>query len=115
MRVTPDEFNLVSMSKDDSLKVWDLRMQKLIQSFEHDNFKVGSIQNKFCVSPNSQYVVAGTKDGSIVFYDLKLGECEGIVKDQHKSQVIACDWQPQDGVFKLASIDDLGGLLLWGV
>jgi WD40 repeat protein len=116
VRVSADENCIVSMSKDDSIKIWDIRMQKLLHTFEHELFKVGSIQNKFCISPNSQYVVAGTKEGSIVFYDMKLGECEGIVKDQHKSQVIACEWQPQgDGLFKLASIDDLGGLLLWGI
>jgi WD40 repeat protein len=53
VRFTPDEMTIVSMSKDDCLKVWDLRMQKLLHTFEHDKFKVGSIQNKFCVSPNS--------------------------------------------------------------
>jgi len=33
----------------------------------------------------------------------------------HKSQVVACEWQPkaERGV-KLATIDDLGGLIIWG-
>ena len=79
VRFTPDENYLVSTSKDDCLKVWDIRTHKLVNSFEHAKFKVGAYNNKLCISPNSQFVVCGCKDGSVVFYDLKIGECEGIV------------------------------------
>lgn len=114
VRFTPDENYIVSTSKDDCLKVWDVRTCKLVNSFEHPKFKVGSYNNKFCISPNSQYVVCGCKDGSVVFYDLKIGECEGIVQEQHKTQVVACEWQPNpEGYYKLATADDLGGLLFW--
>ena len=117
VKFTPDENYIVSTSKDDTLKVWDLRKQKLLSAFEHDAFKVGSTQARFCVSPNSQYVICGSKNGAVVYYDIKAMECESIIQNQHKSMVIACDWQPLqkgDKYVRLATVDDLGGLLVWG-
>jgi hypothetical protein len=48
---------------------------------EHEKFKVGSHLNKFAISPNSQYLVCGSKDGSIIFYDLKKGSIEEIITE----------------------------------
>jgi WD40 repeat protein len=53
VRVTPDENYIVSTSKDDTIKVWDIRKQALLQTFEHEQFRLGSNNTKFCVSPNS--------------------------------------------------------------
>ena len=116
VRFTPDERFIVSTSKDDVIKVWDLRTQKLANSFEHELFKLGSTQSKFGISPNSQFVACGTIDGYIVFYELKEGKCVDINREAHKSQVIACDWQPKPDKkeSRLATVDDLGGLYMWG-
>lgn len=71
---------------------------------------------KFCVSPNSQYVICGTKDGHIFYYDLKKGEVEDMQIKQHKSQVVAVEWQPRsEGQAQMASIDTFGSLLVWSV
>ena len=53
MRITPDENFIVSTSKDDTIKIWDIKTQKLIHNFEHDDFKLGSTNTRFCISPNS--------------------------------------------------------------
>lgn len=71
VRFTQNENMLVTMSKDDTLKVWDLKMQRLLHSFEHELLKVGTTQNKFCLSPNNQFAVIGTKEGALIYYDLK--------------------------------------------
>ena len=92
VRFSPDETQIISTSKDDNLKVWDVRQQTLQHTFEHPHFKVGSAQLKFCISPDSRYVVCGTKEGGVVFYDAKKGECENIISDEHKSQVVCCAW-----------------------
>jgi len=70
VRITPDENYIVSTSKDDTIKVWDIRQQKLLHTFEHDKFKLGSNNSRLCVSPNSQYAICGTKDGGIFFLDI---------------------------------------------
>ena len=81
LRFTPEELYIVSTSRDDTIKVWDIRMRKMLHSFEHDIFKLGSHQNKLCVSPNGQYAVCGTKDGALIFFDIKKGECVDIIPD----------------------------------
>lgn len=53
VRMTPDEQFIVSTSKDDTIKVWDLKMQKVLHTFEHQDFKLGSNNSRFCISPNS--------------------------------------------------------------
>jgi len=53
VKFTPDENYIVSISKDDTLKVWDVRQRKLLNHFEDDLFHVGINQNSFCISPNS--------------------------------------------------------------
>jgi len=81
VRVSPDEHYVVSTSKDDTIKIWDLRKQKLLQTFEHEQFQLGSNNAKFCISPNSQYVICGSKNGNVVFYDMKNAECCNIIAD----------------------------------
>lgn len=81
VRVTPDENYIVSTSKDDTIKIWDLRKQKLLQTFEHDLFKLGSNNTKLCVSPNNEYVVCGSKTGAVIFYNIKKNEVANIIQN----------------------------------
>ena len=53
VRMTPNENYIVSTSKDDTIKIWDVRKRALLQTFEHEHFRLGSSNTKFCVSPNS--------------------------------------------------------------
>lgn len=53
VRITPDENYIVSTSKDDTIKVWDIRQQKLLNTFEHEKFRLGSNNTRLCISPNS--------------------------------------------------------------
>jgi hypothetical protein len=58
--------------------------------------------------------VCGSKNGNVIFYDLKQMECVNIVGGQHRSQVVAVEWQPKaERNVKIATIDDLGGLIMW--
>ena len=114
--MTPDEKYIVSTSKDDTIKIWDFRMQKLLDTFEHELFSIGSNNTKLCVSPNNEYVVCGTKQCHMIFYNMKKQEVANIIMNKHKSQVVAVEWQPKaDKNVRIASIDDLGGLLVWQI
>jgi len=53
VRFTPDERYIVSTSKDDSIKVWDIRSSIVVNQFEHHLFKLGSNSSKFGISPSS--------------------------------------------------------------
>ena len=97
--------------RDNTIRVTDLRMLKELQRFEHDLYKCSSNTNRLCVSPNSRFVVCGSLNGCVVVYDIKNAGIEEIYDQQHKTAVVACEWQPRGS--KFATIDNLGALALW--
>ena len=116
VRFANDENYLCSMSKDDTVKVWDVRMRKMLHELEHDKLRIASFNNKMCISPNSQYLVTGTMDGNIIYYDIKKGALEDIQIGKHKTNVVACEWQPRSlACPQLASVDSFGSLLVWSI
>ncbi len=97
--------------RDNTIRVTDMRMYKEVQKFEHELYKCSSNTNRLCVSPNSRYVVCGSQNGNVIIYDMKTQDVEEIYDQQHKTAVVACEWQPRG--HKFATIDNLGTLLLW--
>ena len=121
-RFTPDEQYLISTSRDNSVKVWDLRTWKQIgSSFEETRYTCpasAGVKNKsdFCVSPNGQFVVVGSQNGAVLVLDISTGEIkvEEIYQGEHSSPVVGCAWMPtnkQQSAF--ATIDTTGGLYIW--
>ena len=53
LKFTSDDQYLISSSTDHSIKVWDIRQGKLLQTFEHEKLRIGSTSMKFCFSPNN--------------------------------------------------------------
>ena len=68
-------------------------MQKLLKTYDHNLMQLSS-GSKFCISPNSQYIVTGTKQGHICYLDLMNfdSNLSKIVKFQHKAPVVAVEW-----------------------
>lgn len=77
-RITPDEKYIVSTSRDNTVKIWDINMRSLLISIEHDLYKVDSNISKICISPNSQYAIFGSKEGHLFYYDIQRLEIEDI-------------------------------------
>jgi len=57
----------------------------MLHEWEHAQYRVGSVSNKFCITPDSKYAILGTKDGYVCFYDIQSGEIENIIKGEHKA------------------------------
>ena len=64
-----------------------------MKTYEHDILKC-SKQTKLCVSPNSQYVVVGTRDGHMVYIDLNDPgtNLDTVVRSQHPGPIIKVAW-----------------------
>jgi WD40 repeat protein len=105
-------FNCLIKNRDHTVRVCDLRTNKELYKMEHELYKCGSNTNRLCISSNSRYVIVGSQNGSIVIFDLTNGEIEEIYTGVHTTAVVACEWQPRGT--KFASIDNLGGLFIWG-
>jgi WD40 repeat protein len=117
IRFTNDDLYLTSLSRDGKLKVWDLRKQQVLNSFEHERLTVGSNDVRIGLSRNNQFIACGSKDGSIIYYDIKSGEVEDILTKCHKSPVVACEWQPRcdQGQPTMVSVDSNGCFIGWCV
>ena len=72
---------LLCCSKDqDALKVIDLRMNQVVSTFCHDNFRVGVDSLRAVFSPDGLYVCAGAWNGSLYVWSIK-GKLEQVLKE----------------------------------
>jgi len=109
--VSPDGYYLLSCVRDDTLKCLDLRMNQVIRNFCADGFKVGCDWTRCKFSPDNQYIVAGSGDGSVFIWNVQTGKVEKILQDQHSSTVIACSWSSNGNL--LMSTDRNKKAIVW--
>jgi len=104
-------FHLLTCVRDDTLKQLDLRMNQVVRTFVADGFKVGCDWTRAVFSPDSEYVAAGSSDGSVFVWNLNSGKIEGVLKDHHGHNVITCAWSTNGKMF--LSCDKSKHAVLW--
>ena len=117
-RFTADERYVISSGQDHIVKIWDVRTwQPLFEpGFEEEEYTcpVGVAKTKLCVSPDSQFVVAGSQNGYVYVLNIKTGnqiDIAEVYDEQHSTAVIGAEWVP--GKSSFATIDKTGGLIVW--
>ncbi|XP_043928666.1 protein Atg16l2-like isoform X2 [Protopterus annectens] len=112
LNVTCDHSQLLSCSRDDTLKVVDLRkMNCCRQTFRADGFKCGSDITKAIFSPDGSFVTAGSADGTLFVWNVKTGKLEASLAGQHNSCVNAVTWSTS-GEY-VVSVDRGKKAVLW--
>ncbi|XP_065177508.1 autophagy-related protein 16-1-like [Sycon ciliatum] len=91
--LSPEKTLLLSCSRDDILKVIDLRMNSVLHSLGADGFKVASDCSRCCFSPDGKYVACGSQDGSIFVWSLASQKVEKVIKE-HSASVLTVAWHP---------------------
>ncbi|RZC36311.1 autophagy-related protein 16-1-like, partial [Asbolus verrucosus] len=79
--LTRDAKYLICCVRDDTLKLLDLRMNQVVNSFSCDGFKVGCDWARVTFSPNGQYLAVGSADGSVYIWGVTSTKVEGILKE----------------------------------
>ncbi|XP_011685166.1 PREDICTED: autophagy-related protein 16-1 isoform X1 [Wasmannia auropunctata] len=102
---------LLSCVRDDTVKLIDLRMKKIVGSFSADGFKVGFDWTRAAFSPDGQYIAVGSADGSVFIWSIVTNAIETILKE-HTAAVTAVSWHPH-GTY-LASVDRAKTVTVWG-
>lgn len=111
--ISQNDRSLLSCDRDDTLNLFDLRnVSKAMLSFRADGFKVGCDWTRAIISPDSEYVAAGSSDGSIFIWNINNGKLEKELKGGHTSNVNACTWSPNGQLF--VSCDKTKKLTIWG-
>eukprot|EP00118_Oscarella_pearsei_P007272 m.34987 g.34987 ORF g.34987 m.34987 type:complete len:598 (+) comp32041_c0_seq6:32-1825(+) len=108
--LSPDRMLLLSSSRDDSLKLIDLRMNQVTGTFCADGLKIGTDYSRACFSPDGEYVAAGSADGSLFVWRTQTGKYETSVKE-HSACVVSCAWHPSGSM--VASTDRNRKCIIW--
>eukprot|EP00731_Ephydatia_muelleri_P035576 Em0137g8a len=106
----PDRQLLLCCSRDDTLRLIDLRQNSIMSTFSTSGFKVGEDWSRACFSPDGQYVAAGSADGSVFVWEVASGRMKS-KKEHMVSSVVVCGWHPSGQLF--ASGDRSKKVILW--
>ncbi|XP_025079810.1 autophagy-related protein 16-1-like [Pomacea canaliculata] len=93
LNLAPDRNSLLCCTRDDSIKILDLRMNQVCATLVADGFKVGCDWSRACFSPDGSYAVAGSSDGSLFIWNIAKNKVEKVLKE-HSHAVLACSWNP---------------------
>ncbi|XP_069831624.1 autophagy-related protein 16-1 isoform X3 [Dendropsophus ebraccatus] len=109
--LNPERTELLSCSRDDLIKIIDLRANAVRQTFSAQGFKCGSDWTRVIFSPDGRYVAAGSAEGSLYFWNVMTGKVEKILGKQHSSSINAVAWSPS-GAY-VVSVDKGSKGVLW--
>lgn len=112
LALSPNHVNLLASVRDDTLKLLDLRMNKIVSTFLADGFKVGCDWTRATFSPDNEYAAIGSADGCVFMWKLSSGKVETVLKDQHHGHnVITCAWNRNGRIF--ISCDKSKRAVIW--
>ncbi|XP_069409102.1 protein Atg16l2 isoform X2 [Ovis canadensis] len=111
LSLSHDQLHLLSCSRDDTLKVIDLRVSNIRQVFRADGFKCGSDWTKAVFSPDRSYALAGSWDGALYIWDVDTGKLESSLRGAHSAAVNAVAWCYSGS--HVVSVDQARKVVLW--
>ncbi|XP_010601537.1 autophagy-related protein 16-2 isoform X3 [Fukomys damarensis] len=111
LSLSNDQLHLLSCSRDDTLKVIDLRVSNVRQVFRADGFKCGSDWTKAVFSPDRRYALAGSWDGALYIWDVDTGRLESTLQGPHCAAVNAVAWSCSGS--HVVSVDQGRKVVLW--
>ncbi|KAM6946181.1 autophagy-related protein 16-1 [Aplochiton taeniatus] len=106
-----DRTELLTCSRDDLLKIIDLRTNAIRHSFSAQGFKCGADWTRVTFSPDGSYVAAGSADGALYVWNVLTGKLERTLDKSHGSAINAVSWSPS-GSF-VVSVEKGSKAVLW--
>ncbi|KAM6063286.1 autophagy-related protein 16-1 isoform 5-T5 [Chlamydotis macqueenii] len=102
---------LLTCSRDDLLRIIDLRVGAVKQTFSAQGFKCGSDWTRVVFSPDGNYVAAGSADGALYIWNVLTGKLERTLAKHHSSSINAVAWSPVGA--HVVSVDKGNKAVLW--
>ncbi|GAB1292402.1 Protein Atg16l2 [Apodemus speciosus] len=111
LNLSHDQLHLLSCSRDNTLKVIDLRISNIRQVFRADGFKCSSDWTKAVFSPDRSYALAGSSNGSLYIWDVNTGKLETSLQGPHCTAINAVAWCFSGNY--VVSVDQGRKVVLW--
>ncbi|XP_051981258.1 autophagy-related protein 16-1-like [Xyrauchen texanus] len=106
-----DRTDLLACSRDDLMKIIDLRRNAVRQTLSAQGFKCGSDFTRVTFSPDGRYVAAGSADGVLYIWNVLTGKLEKTLDKGHSSAINSVSWSPS-GAY-VASVEKGSKAVLW--
>ncbi|XP_060799289.1 autophagy-related protein 16-1 isoform X2 [Neoarius graeffei] len=106
-----DRTELLTCSRDDLVKIIDLRNNAVRQTFSAQGFKCGSDFTRVTFSPDGSYIAGGSADGVLYVWHVLTGKVERNLEKGHSSSINAVSWSPS-GSYVL-SVEKSSKAVLW--
>ncbi|XP_068440346.1 autophagy-related protein 16-1 isoform X2 [Clinocottus analis] len=106
-----DRTELLTCSRDDLVKIIDLRTNTVKQTLSAQGFKCGADWTRVTFSPDGSYVAGGSADGSLYIWNVLTGKVDRTLDRNHNSAINSVSWSPS-GAF-VASVEKAGRAILW--
>lgn len=108
--VSRDGTKVLTNGRDNVLRLYDVRTHAEIASFRHSEYKNGLNWCRACISPDAQYVAAGSLSGKLIVWNVNTGRADACL-DGHSKAVSAVTWAPDGSQLLSSSLD--GSLISW--
>ncbi|OUS43018.1 WD40-repeat-containing domain protein [Ostreococcus tauri] len=105
----PSENEVLTNSRDNCLKLVDVRMMEVVRNFSSPKYRVGTDWSNPCAAPDGQHIAAGGSDGGLFIWRVQDGRLMTTLHG-HDAVVASCSWSSSG---MLASADKNGVCLLW--
>ncbi|KAJ8406160.1 hypothetical protein AAFF_G00303910 [Aldrovandia affinis] len=106
-----DRTELLTCSRDDLVKIIDLRSNAVRQSFSAQGFKCGADWTRVTFSPDGCYVAAGSADGTLFVWNVLTGKLDRALDKHHSSAINAVSWSPSGA--HVVSVEKSSKAVLW--
>ena len=85
--------HVLTCSRDNTLKLVDLRTYRSLTTFEDDDFRVPFNWSRACFSPDGKFVACGAASGAVYVWNRDSGAVEHVLK-AHEAPVASVAWDP---------------------
>ncbi|XP_054452313.1 autophagy-related protein 16-1 isoform X4 [Anoplopoma fimbria] len=106
-----DRTELLTCSRDDLVKIIDLRTNAVRQTFSAQGFKCGADWTRVTFSPDGCYVAGGSADGALYIWNVLTGKVDRTLDRNHNSAINSVSWSPS-GAF-VVSVEKGSKAILW--
>jgi WD40 repeat protein len=110
VRFLPDGRGTISLSKDGTLRVCDLRTFAEVQCLRHDSLIVTNKHARVAISSDGAYAAAGSGNGAVMLFDLRNAK-PTVLRGAHTGAVLSVAWA--DSGNRLASVGSDKKLVVW--